>query len=81
MTTEFYPNLSLASLRVILAAEPGAAVTPELVAGATGSAGDFAAVVEDLNRAHMLDESGELTPLADSYARIWRLHVKQQSDI
>ncbi len=75
MTTERYPNLSLASLRVILAAEPGAAVTPELVARATGCAGDFAAVVRDLNRAHMLDDSGELTPLADSYARICRLQL------
>lgn len=78
MTNDRYPNLSTASLRVILTAEPGAEVTPALVAKATGTASDFAAVVDDLNRAHMLDPSGELTPLADSYARICRAVVAAQ---
>ncbi len=75
MTTAPYPNLTTASVRVILTAEPGAAITPALVAQVTGDAGDFAAVVDDLNRAHMLDPSGELTPLADNYARICRSFV------
>jgi hypothetical protein len=72
MTTFHYPGLAPASLRVILTAEPGAQVTPELVASVTGDAADFAAVMADLNRVHMVDENDELTPLADRYAGMCR---------
>jgi len=75
MIRSLYPDLTTDSLRVLLSAAPGSAVTLELVAQATGEASKFAAVVEDLNRAHMLDPSGELTPLADNYARICRAAI------
>ena len=72
MTTSHYPGLAPDSLRVILTAEPGAKVTPELVAKATGDASRHAAVMADLNRVHMVDDSDELTPLANNYVRIFR---------
>jgi len=77
VSTDLYPNLTTASLRTLLTADPGAEITPALVAKATGDAANFPAVVEDLNRAHMLDPSGELTPLADSYARICRVALSK----
>ena len=75
--TSRYPNLTRDSLRVLLTAAPSAEITPAIVAEATGNAENFAAVVEDLNRAHMLDPSGELTPLADNYARICRASFRR----
>jgi hypothetical protein len=77
MTTSHYPNLTRDSVRVILAAGPGGVITPALVAQVTGDIANFVAIVDDLNRAHMLDPSGELTPLADNYARICRTFLSK----
>jgi len=70
-----YPNISDATLKALLAAEPAGTMTPELVARATGDAANFAAIVADLERAGMLHDDHELTPLADAYVRMWRTHL------
>ena len=67
-----YPNLTTASVRVILTAAPGAEITPHLVTAATRGQGDFAEVIADLDRVHMIDETRTLTPLAIRYAAMCR---------
>jgi hypothetical protein len=77
MTTERYPNITNHSLRVILSAQPGAAITPALVEHATKGAATFESVIADLGKCHLIDESRELTPLADNFARMWRQFLAQ----
>ncbi len=75
MSLERYPAINNHSLRVILAAQPGAAVTPALVDHATKGAATFESVIADLDKAHLIDETRELTPLADNFARMWRVYL------
>ena len=72
MTSAFYPDLAVSSLRVLMLAEPGQQITPALVERATGAASNCAEVIADLDRVHMIDDSHELTPLADRYAAMCR---------
>jgi hypothetical protein len=79
MKTTRYPAITDFSLAVILAAEPSAEITPELVETTFARPGDlaakglpFEAIVADLDRAHMIDENRRLTPLADRYAAMWQ---------
>lgn len=67
-----YPLLLEISLAVVLHATPGATITRELVAQATGRAEAFDAVLSDLIRAHFVDDENRLSPLADAFARMWQ---------
>jgi hypothetical protein len=84
MSKTIYPAIRDFTLAVLLAAEPGAHITPATVDAALGRYGDnlpswfgrddttFEAVRDDLDKAHMLDDDARLTPLADRYADMWR---------
>jgi hypothetical protein len=78
VTRTHFPDLAIASLRVILTAEPGGFVTPELVAKVTGCSDDFAYVIADLGRVHMVDEYHQLTPLADRYVLMCRRATERE---
>lgn len=71
MTRHLYPDLDPVALLVLIEAEPGASLTPELVARATGLSDAFDAIHDHLDAAHMVDE-GILTPLAAAIGRLAR---------
>jgi hypothetical protein len=78
-TVTRYPAITDMSLAVLLLAEPGSQVTPATVDAAlanrrafTLTADSFETVRADLDRAHLIDEDGNLTPMADNFARMWR---------
>ena len=69
--TTRYPAISDDSLKTLVAAKPDETLSPELVARATGSAENFAAILADLDKAHLIDKEG-FTPLALRFADMWR---------
>ena len=82
MSKTRYPAITDMSLAVLLLAEPGSLITPATVDAAvanrrafTLTAESFETVRADLDRAHLIDEDGHLTPLADNFARMWREHL------
>lgn len=82
MSTARYPAITDMSLAVLLLVDPGSQLTPAMVDAAlanrrafTLTADSFETVRADLDRAHLLDEDGHLTPMADNFARMWREHL------
>jgi hypothetical protein len=86
MTLTRYPTIDLGlTLAVLLAAEPGSLLTPatldKALAGRpefTLTADSFETVRADLDRAHMIDDEGRLTPLADKFAAMWRRFLAKE---
>ncbi len=85
MTAARYPAILDISLNVLIRAEPGEKVTPELVARALSATSNFPVTPEsfetvraDLDQAHLIDDEGFLSPLADRYADMWRRFLAQK---
>jgi hypothetical protein len=84
MSQTRYPDIKDFTLAVIMTAAPGAEITRQIVEEARSHRAlntptdTFDVVMEDLNRAHLIDVDNTLTPLADSYARMWRDHFAKQ---
>lgn len=77
-----YPELLDITLNVLVRADHGAEITPELVDRALSATSlfppgpqSFETVRANLTRAHFIDEEGRLTLLADKYADMWRRHL------
>jgi hypothetical protein len=86
MSAARYPDIRDFTLAVILCADPGAEITRRTVDEALTKSGSFSLtaetfdmVIEDLRRVQMIDEENTLTPLADSYARMWRAFLARQA--
>lgn len=74
-----YPDILDASAAVLVRAEPGEALTPELVTRALANNSIMAmaetpydVIRADLDRVHFIDETGKLTPVADRYGEFLR---------
>jgi hypothetical protein len=74
-----YPFIQDISLAVLIRSEPSEVLTPELVSRALSATSNFApgpesfeTVRADLDKAHLLDEEGRLSVLANRYADMWR---------
>ena len=80
MRRDRYPNLLPGSIETLLTAELDSMITPVIVEAATGGRGDVAAIMADLDRAHMIDEVQTVTPLGAAYARLWRDHLARQTN-
>lgn len=70
-----YPHIYPRARLVLIAADPGGQITPELVYRATGKTeadrpGLFAAIVRHLEARWMIDEYHRLTGLGDAYRRL-----------
>jgi hypothetical protein len=81
-----YPAILDISLAVLIRAEEGAQITPELVARALAATLNHPATPEsfeivraDLDQAHLLDDEGRLTTLADRFAGFWRKFLAQRA--
>ncbi len=78
MSNTRYPAILDLSLAVLIRAEPGEAVTPELVTRALSATTHpttpetFEIVRADLDKANLLDDDGHLTMLADRFGSMWR---------
>ena len=80
-----YPELLDITLNVLVRADHGAEITPELVDRALSATSifspgpqSFETVRANLTRAHMLDEDNRLNDLADKYGDMWRRHLAKQ---
>ena len=85
MTRTRYPAISDISLAVLIRADAGEKLTPELVTRALSVSTQFLPTPEsfetvraDLDNAHLLDDDGHLTPLADNFARMWLKFLAQR---
>lgn len=85
MTRTRYPFILDISLPVLIRSEPGEQVTPELVTRALSATSNFPATPEsfeivkaDLDKAHLIDDEGRLSTLADKYADMWRRFLAQR---
>jgi len=81
-----YPELLDITLNVLVRADHGERVTPEMVhrtLSATASfppgPESFETVRANLDKAHFIDEDGHLTALADKYADMWRRHLANEA--
>jgi hypothetical protein len=81
-----YPELLDITLNVLIRADHGEKITPELVDRALSATSRFAPGPEsfeivraNLDRVHFIDDHGELTPVADRYADMWRRHLAKQA--
>lgn len=82
MKQDRYPSILAITLNVLIRAEHGEKITPELVDRALSATSQFAPgpqsfeiVRANLDRMHFIDDQGELTALADKYADMWRRHL------
>jgi hypothetical protein len=79
-----FPAILGISLNILIRAEPGERLTPEPVTRALSATAFpampeiFATIRADLDKAHMLNTDGRLTPIAEKYAMFWRQSLARQ---
>ena len=85
MTRTRYPDILDISLAVLIRSDPSEILTPELVTRALSATSNFPATPEsfaivraDLDKAHLIDDEGRLSTLADKYADMWRRLLAQK---
>lgn len=81
-----YPELLDITLNVLVRADHGAEITPELIDRALsatstfpGGPESFETVRANLTRANFLDDEGRLNTLADRYGDMWRRHLAKKA--
>ena len=85
MSRARYPDITEESAAVLIRAEPGEKVSPELVTRALSASSQyklepesFARIRADFDRVHFIDDEGHLSPLADKYGHFLRQWLARQ---